>query len=201
MSALDTFYARLDAGEIIIMDGGTGSEINRRGAPVDPKTWSGSAMLNYPDLIREIHEDYLRAGADIIIANTFSTSRSILEEGGMGDRTEEANRAAVRVAREAIENAAPDREVLLVGSMATINPLGDPDEPVSYDAALEDYREQAGYLADAGVDVIAAEMIIKDRRCKSCRDGGRRDGPARLGGLLIGGPRGQADAGSSRLGR
>ena len=161
MSALDTFNARLDAGEIIIMDGGTGTEIHRRGAAFDPKTWSGSPMLEYPDLVREIHEDYLRAGADIIIANTFGTSRSILEEGGMGDRTEEANEAAVRVAREAIENAAPDRDVLLVGSMATINPLGDPNVPVSYDAALEEYREQARYLADAGVDVIAAEMIIR----------------------------------------
>ena len=161
MSALDKFNARLKAGEIIIMDGGTGTEIHRRGVTVDAKTWSGSPMLEYPDLVREIHEDYLRAGADIIITNTFSTSRSILEEGGMGDRTEEANRAAVRIAREAIENVAPDREVLLVGSMATINPLGDPNVPVSYDAALDEYHEQAGYLADAGVDVIAAEMIIR----------------------------------------
>ncbi len=161
MSARDTFYARLNAGEIIIMDGGTGTEIHRRGVTVDSKTWSGSPMLEYPDLVREIHEDYLRAGADIIIANTFSTSRAVLEKGGLGDRVEEANKLAVEVAREAIANAAPDREVLLVGSMATVNPLGDPNIPVSYDAALDDYREQARYLADAGVDVIAAEMIIR----------------------------------------
>ncbi len=161
MSALDKFNARLDAGEIIIMDGGTGTEIHRRGASFDPKTWTGSAMLDYPDLVREIHEDYLRAGADIITANSFSASPTFLKQGGLGHRIEEINKLAVQVAREAIVNAAPDREVLLVGSMATINPMGDPQDPVTYEAALEDYREQAGYLAEAGADVIAAEMIVR----------------------------------------
>ena len=160
MTAMDSLQARLDAGDIILMDGGTGTEIHRRGVPVDPNTWSGSATLTHPDVIRDIHEDYLRAGADIIITNTFSTSRAQLEPAGMGDRTEEANKLAVQVAREAIEKVAPDRDVVLAGSMSTFYPA-DPNMATSYEAALEDYREQARYLAEAGVDVIVPEMISR----------------------------------------
>ena len=158
MTAIDSFIARLDAGDIILMDGGT--EINRRGVPVDPNTWSGAAMLAHPDVIRDIHEDYLRAGADIIITNTFCTSRAQLEPAGMGDRTEEANKLAVRVAREAIKNAAPDREVIVAGSMSAFS-ASDLNSGLSYEVALAEFREQAQYLAEAGVDVIVPEMICR----------------------------------------
>ena len=73
MAAIDSLQARIKAGEVIIMDGGTGSEIKFRGISVAGKSWSGEPMLTHPDTVREIHEDYIKAGAEIIITNTFST--------------------------------------------------------------------------------------------------------------------------------
>jgi homocysteine S-methyltransferase len=78
MRTVESLMSRIQAGEIIIMDGGTGTEIRRRGVSLGKKTWSGGPLLTSPETIREIHEDYIRAGADIIITNTFSTSRAKL---------------------------------------------------------------------------------------------------------------------------
>ncbi|MFQ5872218.1 MAG: homocysteine S-methyltransferase family protein [Dehalococcoidia bacterium] len=158
---MESLQSRIEADEIIIMDGGTGTEIQRRGVPVDRKTWSGAPTLTHPDVIRAIHEDYIRAGAEIVITNTFSTDRATLEQAGLGDRTAEANQVAVRLAKEARENVPSDRPVVIAGSMSTFQPQMDPTEIPSYEAALADYREQAQLLAEAGVDLIVAEMIIR----------------------------------------
>ena len=80
MKVKDPLESRLKAGEVVIMDGGTGTEIRRRGAPTGGKAWSAEPMPDHPDLIREIHEDYIKAGAEIIITNTFSTGRDKLED-------------------------------------------------------------------------------------------------------------------------
>ena len=56
---------RMAAGEVVIMDGGAGTEIFRRGVPLSATTWSGSANLTHPEVIRQIHGDYIRAGADV----------------------------------------------------------------------------------------------------------------------------------------
>ena len=64
------------------MDGGTGTEIQRRGHAMDAEVWSGLAHMADPIGVRQIHEDYIRAGAEIIIANTFSTARSMLASKG-----------------------------------------------------------------------------------------------------------------------
>jgi methionine synthase I (cobalamin-dependent) len=59
--------------------------------------------------VREVHEDYIRAGADVIITNTFATARHVLEPAGMGERFRELNTRAVALAKEARENAADGR--------------------------------------------------------------------------------------------
>src|ERR687893_2320658 len=81
MSALQQ---RLDAGGVVILDGATGTELERRGVPMDDVAWDAAALLTHPDTVREVHEDYIRAGADVIITNTFATARHVLEPGGGG---------------------------------------------------------------------------------------------------------------------
>ena len=82
MSNFETLQARLAAGETILMDGGMGSEFETRGL-TSPTMWSGGPMLTHPELVREIHQEYIEAGAEIIITNTFATGRDLLEEGGL----------------------------------------------------------------------------------------------------------------------
>ena len=80
---------RLAAGETIILDGPTGTELQRRGAPMDPAAWCGPATLDNDRLLTEIHADYIRAGADVITANTFASSRLVLAKAGLADRVSE----------------------------------------------------------------------------------------------------------------
>ena len=63
---------RIAEGEVIILDGATGTELERRGVPMHGEAWSAMALYTHPEVVRQVHEDYIRAGADIIITNTFS---------------------------------------------------------------------------------------------------------------------------------
>src|SRR5215204_4880549 len=95
---------RLEEGEVVILDGATGTELERRGAPMDDAAWDAAALATHPDMVREVHEDYIRAGADVIITNTFATARHVLEPAGMGGQFRELNTRAVTLAKEAREN-------------------------------------------------------------------------------------------------
>ena len=74
-----------------MLDGGMGTELLRRGVtfPFPKEVWSGTAVRDAPDVIREVHEDYLLAGADIVTTNSFGTSRAKLASVGLGDEMEE----------------------------------------------------------------------------------------------------------------
>ncbi len=161
MGAVDSLQSRLKSGEVVIMDGGTGSELHRRGLPVSEKAWSGEAMYSHPDGIREIHEDYIRVGAEIVIANTFSASRSVLKEAGLGERTVEINKLGAKVAREARDRSEGNGSIIVAGSMSTYVPWLEPAVTPSYEDMLADYREQAQALAEAGVDLIVIEMLVR----------------------------------------
>ena len=80
---------------------------------------------------------------------------------GLGDRTVELNELGVRLAQEARDNSASGKPLVIAGSMSTYTPWGDPTVIPSYEAALADYREQSRALAEAGVDVIVVEMLIR----------------------------------------
>ncbi len=155
MSALQQ---RLDSGEVVILDGATGTELERRGVPMDDAAWDAAALITHPDTVREVHEDYIRAGADVIITNTFATARHVLEPADMGEQFRELNTRAVTLAKQARENAA-DRPVFIAGSISTFTARYDYSYEPRAEKARANYREQAEVLAESGVDVIALEMM------------------------------------------
>ena len=142
----------------MLIDGATGTELQRRGVPMDEVAWSGAAVLSHPDVVRETHEDYIRAGANVIITNTFGSTRQMLEPAGYGDKVAVVHRDAVRLAIEARDNVG-EPAVAIAGSISTEPPAFDRDAFPSPDEELAAYREAAGLLAEAGVDLIALEMI------------------------------------------
>ena len=83
---------RLNAGETLLLDGGTGSELQRRGVDVLTgatnriKAWSATANIDNADVVQQVHQDYLRVGADIIISNNFYTIPSVMERIGKRDQ-------------------------------------------------------------------------------------------------------------------
>ena len=119
LSIVTTLQQRLDTGDIIILDGAIGTELQRRGVPMDDGAWCAVATRSHPDLLRQLHEDNIRAGADVITANTYSSARHMLEAAGFGDEVETINRRAVEIAREARDGAA-DGQVWIAGSISCI---------------------------------------------------------------------------------
>lgn len=158
---------KLATGQTIILDGATGTELQRRGAPMDDDAWCAVATASHPELLRGIHEDYIRIGADIVTANTFASARHLLERAGIGERTPELQRLAVRLAREAVERTAAEigRPVAVAGSLSTMRPVakGTDKRDQSIDLAsipwAANLREAAELQAEAGVDLLLLEMI------------------------------------------
>jgi S-methylmethionine-dependent homocysteine/selenocysteine methylase len=169
MGAADNVLAQVAAGRVVIVDGGTGSQLQAEGVPMDEVAWSARANLSHPEAVQRVHEEYIRAGAQVIIANTYAASRAALEPAGLGDVVAEVNRSAMQAALAARE-AAASRPVAVAGSMSSFcmiamdtTALGSAlDGPAADDPRFPgpaDYREQASLLADAGADLIALEMI------------------------------------------
>lgn len=169
MGVAEVISGRLAEGELVIIDGGMGSQLQAEGVPMDEVAWSARANLERPDVVQRVHEAYIRAGAEVIIANTFAASRAALEPAGLGSRVAEANRSAVRAALRA-RDAAATRPVAVAGSMSSFCPVAmepaaagpPPAGPAAVDPrlpGLADFREQAALLAEAGADLIALEMI------------------------------------------
>jgi S-methylmethionine-dependent homocysteine/selenocysteine methylase len=132
-----------------------GTELQRRGADTRLPLWSARALLESPELVSAIHEDEVAGGAEVLTANTFRTHRRTLAKAGLGPRSRELTRLAVRLAREAAEGAR--REVFVAGSLSPLEDCYRPDL-VPDDGALEsEHCDQAESLAAAGVDAILLE--------------------------------------------
>ena len=160
MSNFEKLQRRLAAGETILMDGGMGSELERRKL-TNPTTWSGGPMLTHPELVRDIHQEYIEAGAEIIITNTFGTGRDMLEEGGLEHKVAEANKLGIEAAVQARRNAGAEDSVVIAASVSTMTPKEHAEVSVPYEKALETYREQLGVLAKGGPDVAVGEMLVR----------------------------------------
>ncbi len=158
-------------GRLVVIDGGMGSELEAQGATMDHHAWSALVNLTDPALVRRVHEDYVAAGADVLITNTFMSGTGPMERAGAGERFELANRNAVRAAREAA--LAAERPITIVGSVA-VDGLGAPEIACAGAGANGDehrwlrdgYARQIEVLAAEGVDLIGLEMVDHPRRAE-----------------------------------
>ncbi|MGI9303140.1 MAG: homocysteine S-methyltransferase family protein [Gammaproteobacteria bacterium] len=149
---------RIARGETVLIDGATSTELERRGVPMHDSAWSGAAMLSHGDTLQSVHEDYIKAGAEVIITNTFATSRQVLEPAGFGDQVEKVNRLAVEIAIRA-RDAAATGDLAIAGSISDFRPEADNEQWTNETTLRATYREQAQALAEAGVDLLAMEMM------------------------------------------
>ena len=155
----------------MIIDGGTGTALQTAGAPMDDDAWSGRANLDNLDLVQAVHESYVRAGADVLIANTFAANRAAMEPAGLGGQVAKANENAVLAARRAAASAAPGRTIAVAGSLSSFCPVAmtgrgelgvDYDDPVTDPRfpSLADYREQARTWAPAARPARPAAALL-----------------------------------------
>lgn len=146
---------RLARGEIVLIDGATGTDIERRGVPMVENAWCGVSALTHGDEVLAVHRAHIDAGAEVIIANTYASSRHLLARAGYEDDFEAINRRSVQLAIEA-RAACEQPGVLVAGSMSTTR-QGGPWAEV--ETARVNFAEQAQILADAGADLIVLEMM------------------------------------------
>lgn len=153
---------RLQTGAPVLMDGAMGTELERRGAAMDDAAWCGVAVATSPDIVTEVHRDYLRLGAEIHIVNTYASAPHVLSWSGRADDAERINRDAVMLARRAIAEVEPTQPVWVAGSLSTFN--GANTTPLSTADLTASWRRQAEWLTDAGCDLIILEMMLVNRR-------------------------------------
>ncbi len=173
MTQSASFLPRLHAGQILVADGATGTQLQAMGleAGQAPEVW----LFEQPDQIRALHRGYVQAGSDIILTCTFGGTRYRLEGHGLGDRVAEVNRRAAELAREiAAEAAEQGRQVLVAGDMGPTGQLFQPFGPLTAEAAAEAYAEQAQSLAEAGVDFFLIETMSDLQEAQAAIEGARR---------------------------
>ncbi len=167
---------RLEAGPVIL-DGATGTELTRRGVDTPLPLWSAGALRSHPDVVQAIHREYVAAGAEIVVANTFRTNPRTLAAAGLMDSGPELNRVAVQLARAGAaeglslrrgevsadlrpRDAAPRPPAVWVA--ASLAPVEDcyhpervPDEPT----LRREHGRMAEWLAAAEPDLIWIETM------------------------------------------
>src|SRR3989449_11748728 len=148
------FLARLDQG-VLLADGAMGTLVYARGVSFDQ--CFDELNLSRPELVRQIHLDYIASGAELIETNTFGANRFKLGQHNLAHRVAEISHAGAALAREAAGTA--NRHVFVAGSMG---PIGRPMAPlgaITPEDVRSAYAEQATALVDGGADVLILETF------------------------------------------
>lgn len=138
---------------ILLLDGATGSNLMASGMPrgICTETW----VIEHKEIFQELQRAYIAAGSQVIYAPTFGGNRINLAKHGLTDRIEEINRTLVGYSRELAGDG-----VYVAGDITTSGSFITADGDYTYDDAFKMYQEQVKILADAGIDLIAAETMI-----------------------------------------
>ncbi|HEV2388012.1 MAG TPA: homocysteine S-methyltransferase family protein [Candidatus Acidoferrales bacterium] len=158
---------KLGRGDLVILDGAIGTEILRRNV-----TWADHQLASRPELVRAIHEDYIRAGADAISTNSFQLCRRAIEShfrdqahrrhvgaAGLDERANRLLARSVELAREACERAAMGRPVAVAAAITTLEWCFRPDLAPAADAARREYAEILDVVKGAGADLALVETV------------------------------------------
>jgi len=140
---------------LLILDGATGTELSARGFDVDRPGWSARALVQSPELLYQIHRDYLEAGAEILTANTFRTHEENLRIWGQQGKSRELVLQAVELARRAAQHRA-----YVVGSLAPVGDCYSPEATPEKRTLIQSHSELAQYMAEADVDAVLVETHV-----------------------------------------
>lgn len=163
-------------GQILIFDGAMGTMLQQRG--LEPGQSPEELNLTRPDVVESVHLDYLQAGADIIITNTFGGSRLKLQEYKLEDQVVQINQKAVEIARGACQKAGHGKVAASLGPTGHfVSPVGD----TAFDDMYAVYREQADAIAAAKPDYFLLETFSDLGEIRAallaCLDAGQRQIP------------------------
>ena len=144
----------------VILDGATGTNLQKAGMPVGvcPEQW----ILENPEIMIKLQEDYVAAGTDILYAPTFTANRIKLEEYGLADRLEEMNRELIALSKKAAQGKAlVAADMTMTGQQ--LYPIGD----LMFEDLVEVYKEQAKVMVEAGADLFVVETMMSLQECRA----------------------------------
>jgi S-methylmethionine-dependent homocysteine/selenocysteine methylase len=158
-----------------VLDGATGTELERRGVACALPLWSAHALLAAPDVVRAIHRDYARAGAEALTADTFRTQPYQLARAGLAARAAELTTLAVQLAREGARAADAER-VLVLGSAAPLEDCYRPERVPDDVTLAREHAAHARNLVRAGADAILIETMNCAREAEAALRAAREAG-------------------------
>ena len=144
---------KLNNGKLVILDGAMGSELEKSGAKMDKNLWCGTCSVEFPELVTKVHEDYIKAGADVITTNTYACTPISMKNYGLEKSIEVFNQKSVQVAKKAIKNSKKD--IALAGSVSASGSF----YKLGIKAMIPGFKEQIKILKEEGVDLIILEAM------------------------------------------
>ncbi len=144
---------------LFVLDGAMGTELQKRG--ISKRECPDYLSIKEPELIAQIHSDYVKAGADIIETNTFGANRIKLASYGLQSKAKEINIASAHLARKVAGDG-----VLVAGSMGPLGKLMIPLGELDFEEVYEAFKEQAMALEEGGVDFLLIETMIDIQEAK-----------------------------------
>ena len=146
-------YQRIED-HVLVLDGATGTELQQRGMPkgVCPEQW----VVEHPEIIIDVQRAYVEAGSEMLYTFTFGANPLKLEEFGVQDQVYDINKRAAQLARE----AAHGHDTLIAGNISASGQFVEPFGDISFEDAVNKYRQQAQGLLDGGVDLFVIETMI-----------------------------------------
>lgn len=146
-------FTKLVSEKIVFLDGATGSNLMKAGMPsgVCPEEW----VLNHEDVLVNLQKEYVNAGTDILYASTFSANRIKLAEYGLENKQREMIYRLVALSRKASEGKA-----LIAGDLTMTGEQLTPIGTLQFEDLIDVYKEQIGYMVEAGVDLLVVETMM-----------------------------------------
>ena len=140
----------------LVLDGSMGQSLKSKGVDVPTDIWSAHALMEAPDVVRELHTDYIRAGADIITTNNYACTPYYLKTRGLEDRLEELTTLSTRLAREAVQQS--NTETLIAGALPPLGGSYDPNDFLDAATSWPINRKIVKALTD-DIDLIICETM------------------------------------------
>ena len=144
---------KLDNNKLVILDGAMGSELEKKGAQMDKNLWCGTCSVEFPELVKEVHQDYIEAGSDVITTNTYACTPISMKNYGMENSIKEFNKKSVQLGKKAIEDS--KKKVALAGSVSASGSF----YKLGLKAMIPGFNEQIKILTEEGVDLIILEAM------------------------------------------
>lgn len=160
---------------IVLLDGGMGQELVRRAGAKPHPLWSAKVLIDRPELVKDLHKDFIEAGARVITVNAYSATPERLARYGLENEFQRLQRYAVELAQSARDDAAGNQDVRIAGCLPPLFGTYHPEIAPEFDECLSRYREIAGAQA-RGVDLFLCETMSSQKEARAATIAAKESG-------------------------